>query len=467
MKNKKHILSISLTALLLMTSHASSACITEESESNNTESSANINICSDQTIAGNLTRNDTDWFEFQVNNAGTIDISLDHHRRDDFDWYLYQSSGSAVAQAETSNYPETGSYQAPSAGTYLLKLTRYKGTGWYDLNVSFPEGNTPPPPPPSGDCNYGNRPSKPGNLTSYVVGNNLDSCSTLTANNGATLLMGGGSDVDSAFSNRVTPHIGTNSDVVIIRTSGSDGYNDYLLGLMNADSVETLIINSRSKANDPYVDWVIRSAEFVWVAGGDQSDYLNQWQGTNVESALQHVFDKGGVVGGTSAGMALMANSIYDPDGISGAVSSEVVTDFCHNTLNFSSRFINIPMLDRSLTDTHFQERDRMGRATVSLGHHSSDFFSIAASEASSIFITSDGGGVVDGSGEIYILKETNQTNRKTLSCNQAVEYENVQRVKLVSGDTYNLFTHSHNGTTIELSINGNNNNFYTPSNPY
>jgi len=462
MNGNKTILSVSLTALFLISTN-SYACLTSEIESNDYESTANMDVCNNTTIAGNLSRNDIDWFEFQVSQAGTIDISLDHHRRDDFDWYLYQSNGAAVAQGESSNYPETGSYQAPAAGTYYLKLTRYKGSGWYDLDISFPEENTPPPT----GCDYGDRPSKPGSLKTYIVGSSYDSCASLTQNNGAALLMGGGSDVDAAFSNRVTPHIGSSNDVVVLRTSGTDAYNDYLLGLTNADSVETLIIDSRTKANDAYVNWAIRSAEFVWIAGGDQSDYLNQWQGTSVQSAIQHVFDKGGVVGGTSAGMALMADSIYDPDGVSGAISAEVVTDFCHDTLQFSSRFVAMPMLNNSLTDTHFQERDRMGRATVSLGHHSNNFFSIAASEATSIFITSDGNGVVDGSGEVYVLRETTQTQRQSLSCGQPVNYLNVLRTKLFSGDSYNVITHDHNGSEINISINGNNNNFYDPSNPY
>ncbi|RHW76123.1 pre-peptidase C-terminal domain-containing protein [Colwellia sp. RSH04] len=464
MNINKTILSVSLTASLFISTN-SHACLTSEIESNNSENSANSGICSNTTVEGNLSRNDIDWFEFQVSQAGSINISLDHHRRDDFDWHLYQESGSAVAQGDTNNRPETGSFQATSAGTYYVKLTRYKGSGWYDLNVTFPEGDITPPP--TNDCSYGSRPSKPGTLKAYIVGNSNDNCSSLTQDNGAVLLMGGGSDVDSAFSNRVAPHIGTNSDIVVLRTSGTDAYNGYLQGLTSANSVETLIIDTRTKANDPYVDWAIRSAEFVWISGGDQSDYLNQWHGTSVQTAIQHVFDKGGVVGGTSAGMALMANSIYDPDGVQGAVSSEVVTNFCHNTLQFSNRFISIPMLNNSLTDTHFQERDRMGRATVSLGHHSSNFFSIAASEGTSMFLTSNGNGVVDGYGEVYVLRETTQTQRQTLSCNQAVSYLDVLRTKLVSGESYNVFTHSHNGDAMNISINGNNNNFYTPSNPY
>ncbi|WP_105167971.1 pre-peptidase C-terminal domain-containing protein [Pseudoalteromonas sp. T1lg23B] len=465
MKNNTNILSASLAACLLASIN-SYACLTNEIESNNTESSANSGLCSNTLVSGELSRNDTDWFSFEVTQAGAIDISLDHSSGDDFDWFLYQQTGPAVASKETSQVPESGSYIATTTGTYYVKLTRYSGSGWYDLNVRFDQSNTPPPPP-SGSCSYGERPSKPGALKAYLAGNSADACNALNSGNGAALLMGGGTDVDSAFSQRVTPHVGSGADVVVLRTSGTNAYNDYLLTLMGADSVETLIVDSVSKANDPYVEWAIRSAEFVWFAGGDQSDYLNQWQGTAVQTAVQHVFDKGGVVGGTSAGMALMADSIYDPDAVLGAVSSEVVTDYCHETLNFSSHFVSIPMLNNALTDTHFAERDRMGRAAVSLARHSNGHFNIAADEATSIFITADGNGVVDGSAAVYILKETAQTQRVALACGQAVEYQDILRVKLQSGDSYNVYSHAHTGAELMLSIDGNLSNFYQPTNPY
>ena len=54
---------------------------------------------------------------------------------------------------------------------------------------------------------------------------------------------------------------------------------------------------------------------------------LNQWAGTKTQAAIQHVFDKGGVIGGTSAGMAVLAGTVYDPDG-AGAVSVKLLPTF-------------------------------------------------------------------------------------------------------------------------------------------
>jgi cyanophycinase-like exopeptidase len=150
-----------------------------------------------------------------------------------------------------------------------------------------------------------------------------------------------------------------------------------------------------------------------------------------------------------------------------GAVSSEVINDFCHPSLNFHDSFLDIPLLQNQLTDTHFYERDRMGRAIVSLGHHQPSFNIIAASEATSIFIDESGIGVVDGDNEIYIIKESNNTQRLQLICGQKVIYSNLKRIKLINGQHYDFIQHSHNGKELEVSIDGTEDPFYIPANPY
>ena len=68
---------------------------------------------------------------------------------------------------------------------------------------------------------------------------------------------------------------------------------------------------------------------------------------------------------------------------------------------------------------------------------------------------------------EVYIFKETANTQRVTLQCGSPVNYQNINRVKLLPGDNYNVVSHAHNGMQLDVSINGNNNNFYSPINPY
>ncbi len=445
------------------------ACLIQESENNNNESAADGPLCSDVAVQGAIgSRTDQDWFYFDTSSAGNISVSLSHANNDDFDWFLYRASGSYIASGQSSANPETGTYVDSPAGAHFIKVSRYSGTGSYQLTVNFSGaggGTTDPEPEPEPEnCNYGSRPAKPGGLSATLLGSSTDVCISLF--NPALLLMGGGADVDAAFVNRIKPHI-NGGNVVVLRTSGTAAYNDYLQGLTDAASVETLIINTRTKANSDYVDWAIRSAEFVFIAGGDQADYLNQWQGTRVQNALMHVYNKGGALGGTSAGNHVLGEFIYDPDGVLGAISSEAVTDFCHETVNISSNFLGLPLLDGIITDTHFKQRDRMGRSAVFQAKLGSSSRVVAGSEATSLFVTADGNSVVDGSHEVYVLRADSQTQYQQASCGQPVIINNLLRYKLLPGQSYNLLNNSSSVSPTRLSIDGRSGSFYNPANPY
>ena len=122
---------------------------------------------------------------------------------------------------------------------------------------------------------------------------------------------GGGTDVDAALQwiidqVRGCTSCSTKIDVVILRSSGSNGYNDYIYAMNGVDSVETLVITSARDANTAAVEATVRNAEVVFFAGGDQCDYVKYFKGTKVETAVESVYARGGGVGGTSAGTAIL-----------------------------------------------------------------------------------------------------------------------------------------------------------------
>ncbi|MBT0586165.1 cyanophycinase [Alteromonas oceanisediminis] len=444
--------------LLAFISFESTACISAESENNNTESRADSPLCAAQPVSARIgSRSDTDWFAIDGAVSGDVSIALSHDTNDDFDWSLYGSSGPAIVSSTTANNPETASATLGS-DDYYLKVTRYRGTGPYTLTLTSSSS-------PSACNTYGARPALPSGLVSSLVGNSSDVCPTLP-NSAGVLLMGGGSDVDDAFVNRVAPHI-DGGDIVVLRTSGTDGYNDYLKNLTNADSVETLIVDTRTKANSAYVSWAVETAEFVWIAGGDQSDYINQWKNTAVSDAIDAVYARNGIIGGTSAGNAVQSSTVYDPDGVAGAVSDEVVTDFCDSSIQFSTDFLSTPVMQNTLTDTHFYERDRMGRLVVLMTHLSQQTTAIGVSEATSLYVREDGSSVVDGDNEVYVLRRDSQTNVVQASCGQAVRVDDVLRYRLLSGDSFDFSTLSGSVSPIRISLDGRNTNYWVTGNPY
>ena len=135
--------------------------------------------------------------------------------------------------------------------------------------------------------------------TSYLVGDVAD---VETEPFNRTVLAGGGGDSDAAMISFLSAADG--GDVVVLRASGSDGYNDYLyadLGI-TVNSVETIVFHDASAAGEEYVQTQIANAEAIFIAGGDQSVYVEYWKDNAIEDLLNN---HEGPIGGTSAGMAI------------------------------------------------------------------------------------------------------------------------------------------------------------------
>jgi len=193
-------------------------------------------------------------------------------------------------------------------------------------------------------------------------------------------------------------------DVLVLRASGSNGYNNYFyeeLGV-TVNSVETIVFNNSIAAGDLYVLQKIEQAEAIWMAGGDQWDYISYWRDTEVEILLnQHINEKKGVVGGTSAGMAVLGNSYFSAE--NGTVySSEALENPYNSYMTFGHNdFLEVPLLENTITDTHFSEREREGRLVTFLARMNQELgtrtFGIACDEYTAVCIDSSGVGAVYG----------------------------------------------------------------------
>lgn len=137
-----------------------------------------------------------------------------------------------------------------------------------------------------------------------------DSTDVKTETEFGVVLMGGSTDVDEALQWMIRKSGG--GDFVIIRASGSTGYNDYIKELGNANSVETLLIDSHEKSQRKTTGDQIRNAEALFIAGGDQSNYVKFWKDTEVSEAIRFLIDVKKVpIGGTSAGCAVLSDYIF------------------------------------------------------------------------------------------------------------------------------------------------------------
>ncbi|TAE07619.1 MAG: T9SS C-terminal target domain-containing protein [Bacteroidetes bacterium] len=243
------------------------------------------------------------------------------------------------------------------------------------------------------------------NYTSWIVGNSADSPAVPQQ---GLLLAGGGTDNDNAM--RWFLQRAQGGDVVVIRASGSNGYNDYLmteLGIL-VHSVETLLIPSRSAAEQAYVAQQIRNAEALFIAGGDQYQYYQYWKDTPVEEAINYLLqEKKAVVGGTSAGMMVLGKAYYAPSS-NGVTSNEAMLNPYHANMNLLGKndFLNAPFMQNTLNDTHFDQRTRGGRLMAFLARMETDWRvnsrGIACNETTAIAVDATGKARVYGTSTEY-----------------------------------------------------------------
>jgi len=203
------------------------------------------------------------------------------------------------------------------------------------------------------------------------------------------VLMGGGPDVDEAYRWMIQQAgitKATGGRFVVIRTTGTDAYDPYFFysdkhnstdipavdgfvggAYLGLTSAETLIITSRDGANDPFVNAVVSTANALWIAGGDQSTYINLWKGTKLNATIAALLQNNIPVGGTSAGVNVLGQFVFSA--MKGTVTSaQALSDPYNQYMTFDptpfsgTSFLSIPVLSNTFVDPHLDSRDRMGR---------------------------------------------------------------------------------------------------------
>ncbi len=228
-------------------------------------------------------------------------------------------------------------------------------------------------------------------------------------------MMGGGSDLDEAFRWLCAKSDG--GDFLVLRAVGGDDYNPYINGLCKLNSVATVVIPDRASAQDAKVSAIIRDAQAIFIAGGNQARYVNFWQGTPVQDAINADIAEGKPIGGTSAGLAVLGEFIYgaleDKDDDNDLSSPEVLRDPYFYRVTLARNFLQVPLLKNTLTDSHFAKRDRLGRSVGFLARIVQDGWSanpreIAIDEKSAVLVEPDGSAKIVGPGKgAYFLQVT------------------------------------------------------------
>ena len=113
---------------------------------------------------------------------------------------------------------------------------------------------------------------------------------------------------------------------------------------LGVTSVHVLQAASREEANLAMFGQPLEEATGVWLSGGQQSLLSERYAGTLVEEKLRAVLDRGGVVGGSSAGAAAMTKVMIE-QGSDEAIESR-----------------GFDLFREAIIDQHFLRRSRLNR---------------------------------------------------------------------------------------------------------
>ncbi|HEY8503884.1 MAG TPA: cyanophycinase [Gemmataceae bacterium] len=169
---------------------------------------------------------------------------------------------------------------------------------------------------------------------------------------GALLIVGGGPMPDAVRDRFVELAGGERARLVVIPTAGDGDFaGDAGASVLSPwkalklESVELLHTRDRDEANAPEFVKALGEATGVWLGGGLQKRLADAYRGTAVERELRALLRRGGVIGGTSAGAAIMSDLMIEsgnPDARTGP---------------------GLGLLPGFAVDQHFLKRDRVNRS--------------------------------------------------------------------------------------------------------
>jgi cyanophycinase len=295
----------------------------------------------------------------------------------------------------------------------------------------------------------------------FRLGNPVDATAKPSA---GFALMGGGNDLDEAFQwlcNRAG-----GGDFLVLRATGGDDYNSYVQGLCHLNSVATLVIPTRAASADPFVASTISHASVVFIAGGDQANYINFWMGTPVQAALDDAIRRGVPMGGTSAGLAVMGEFAYTAQGDKpddpNLDGKTAMADPYSRRVTLARRFLTIPILNNIITDTHFARRDRMGRLLVFLARLNQPdgkrvppgvptIRGLGVQERAAVQVEPDGRSTVVGFGDAYFIDASNADG--SLQKGRPLTFGEFTVQKVAPGHSFDLKSWQGDATRYSLSV--------------
>ena len=152
----------------------------------------------------------------------------------------------------------------------------------------------------------------------------------------------------------------------------------YLINIAMVDDDSTKDVNEAewsNNGNDPKLAGIVRSCSAVWFTGGDQTRTMKtlvrpDGSKTPVLEAVWEVYKSGGVIGGSSAGAAIMSEAMIGGGNSLAALTHGIIKDYSGDDFPEGDGLLmakGLGFFPLGIVDQHFGQRSRIGRLVVAV----------------------------------------------------------------------------------------------------
>jgi cyanophycinase len=233
---------------------------------------------------------------------------------------------------------------------------------------------------------------------------------------------------------------GPQAKIVIFPMAGGNPldaalYQRYEFEKLGVKNVEFIICDSISANADSNLS-VLQDATGIFFSGGDQSRLTKALLHTKMLEQVRQIYKHGGIIGGNSAGAAVMSEMMITGDELINTDSTRAFVTIQKGNIKVTEGF---GFIKSAIIDQHFVRRKRHNRL-ISLVLEHPELIGVAIDEATAIIVSPDNTFEVLGDYTVIVYDAT-KASRITTDKNGNLAATDIRMHVLKSGDKYNLRT--------------------------
>jgi cyanophycinase len=230
---------------------------------------------------------------------------------------------------------------------------------------------------------------------------------------------------------------GPNARILIIPNAGSEpklNSEEEQANFISLGAKADYLLFTRETADDEVNLKKMGWANAVFFLGGDQVDLTRDMLGTKLLQKAYDIYNNGGVVGGSSAGAAVMSEVMITGNELINKDSTVSFVTIERGNVEVKQGFGFIKSV---IIDQHFLKRKRHNRTISTLIEHP-NLIGVAIDESTSIIVNPDETFDVYGNNQVLVYDPTKSTDIRDNGKGR-LGISNMKLDVLISGDKYDI----------------------------